>query len=152
MLSDLFSVRPLKKEDLKMVLTWRNSEKIHSVMLTDHKITWEEHCNWFEKVSRNVPCRNLIFEYRNNPIGYIGYTNYDDEGKKCSPGAYIGVDYNVPIDAGINLFYAAYSNAKHFSSSSAANEITESTLQYSLFFASFILTVTRSMSPTQNPP
>lgn len=106
MFLDTYNIRPLQKEDLKMVLEWRNSERIHSVMLTDHKITWEEHCQWFDKASKNKPCRNLIFEYCNKPIGYIGYTDYNDVEKTCSPGAYLGVvgDY-VPIDAAFVLFY-----------------------------------------------
>lgn len=38
-----YSVRPLEEKDLRLVLDWRNSERVHSKMLTDHKITWEEH-------------------------------------------------------------------------------------------------------------
>lgn len=100
------SIRPIEEKDLKMLLEWRNSERIHLVMLTDHKITWEEHVAWFERNKDNNPARNLIFEFKGRPVGYIGYTEYDEEKKICSPGAYLGRT-DVPIDVGYSLFRIA---------------------------------------------
>lgn len=87
-----------------MLLSWRNSERIRSVMLTDHKITWEEHYNWFKRNEHNDPPRNLIFEFKGMPIGYIGYTEYDEVNRSCSPGCYLGNIEKAPIDAGMTLF------------------------------------------------
>lgn len=101
-----YSVRPLEEKDLRLVLDWRNSERVHSKMLTDHKITWEEHFAWFQRSKDNPVKRNLVFCYQGRPIGYIGYTEYDDVNMTCSPGAYLG-ETDVPIDAGITLFYIA---------------------------------------------
>ena len=101
-----YSVRPLEEKDLRLVLDWRNSERVHSKMLTDHKITWEEHLAWFQRSKDNPVKRNLVFCYQDRPIGYIGYTEYDDVNMICSPGAYLG-ETDVPIDAGITLFYIA---------------------------------------------
>ncbi len=99
-----YSVRPLEEKDLRLVLDWRNSERVHSKMLTDHKITWEEHFAWFQRSKDNPVKRNLVFCYKGRPIGYIGYTEYDDVNMICSPGVYLG-DTDVPIDAGINIAY-----------------------------------------------
>ena len=104
LMSDDYSIRGIREEDLKMLLSWRNSERIRSVMLTDHEITWEEHYNWFKRNEHNEPPRNLIFEYKGPPIGYIGYTEYDIEQKTCSPGCYLGDIEMAPIDAGMILF------------------------------------------------
>lgn len=101
-----YSVRPLAEGDLRMVLEWRNSDRVHSKMLTDHRITWEEHSAWFARMQESPVRRNLVFEYRGRPIGYIGYTEYDEENKCCSPGAYLG-ETDVPIDAGLVLFVTA---------------------------------------------
>ena len=103
LISNDYSIRRIREEDLKMLLSWRNSERIRSVMLTDHEITWEEHYNWFKRNEHNEPSRNLIFEYKGTPIGYIGYTEYDDIGKTCSPGVYLGQLSKIPADAGIQL-------------------------------------------------
>lgn len=101
-----YSIRPLAEGDLRLVLDWRNSERVHSKMLTDHKIKWEEHKAWFERMKDNPVKRNLIFEYQGKPIGYIGYTEYDEENKSCSPGAYLGETDTAP-DASIVLFVTA---------------------------------------------
>ncbi|WP_019551937.1 UDP-4-amino-4,6-dideoxy-N-acetyl-beta-L-altrosamine N-acetyltransferase [Propionispira raffinosivorans] len=101
----VYSMRPLAKEDLKMVLEWRNSDRIHSLMLTDHRITWEEHQNWFQRIKQYNPIRNFVFEYKKESIGYIGYTDYDVNAKKCSPGAYLGKLNVSPIDTGLYLMY-----------------------------------------------
>lgn len=99
-----YSIRPIEEKDLPMLLDWRNSERVHSKMLTEHKITWEEHFAWFQRIKENPVKRNLIFELSGRPIGYIGYTEYDEENRSCSPGAYLG-EADVPIDAGLVLFY-----------------------------------------------
>lgn len=99
-----YSIRPIEEKDLAMVLNWRNSERVHSKMLTEHKITWEEHFAWYQRIKENSVKRNLIFEFAGRPIGYIGYTEYDEEKRSCSPGAYLG-EVDVPVDAGLVLFY-----------------------------------------------
>lgn len=104
LISDDYSIRGIREEDLKMLLSWRNSDRIRNVMLTDHEITWEEHYNWFKRNEHNNPPRNLIFEYQGTPIGYIGYTDYDEENKTCSPGCYLSDNIIIPIDAGMTLF------------------------------------------------
>ena len=100
-----YSIRPLEYSDLRMVLDWRNSERIHSVMLTEHRITWEEHLRWFQSASQISPRRQLIFMCSNIPIGYIGYNAFDNIDNSCSPGAYMGdINSGVPIDAAFYLF------------------------------------------------
>lgn len=99
-----YTIRPLEEKDLEMVLAWRNSERVHSKMLTDHKITWQEHFSWFQRTKENPVKRNLIFEYQGRPVGYIGYTEYDEEKMCCSPGVYLG-ETDVPAEAGIVLLH-----------------------------------------------
>lgn len=100
-----YSMRPIEYKDLKMILDWRNSERIHSVLLTDHKITWEEHSRWFEKIKNNPVKLNFVFEYQFRPIGYIGYTDFNPEAKTCSISLYIGDNHNISPLAGIIIYY-----------------------------------------------
>lgn len=100
-----YHLRPLRETDLHSVLEWRNSERVHSKMLTDHTITWEEHKCWFDRIKNNDPVRNLILEYQGKAVGYVGYTEYDAENDSCSPGAYMGDTENIPIEAGLYLFF-----------------------------------------------
>lgn len=102
-----YGLRHIEEKDLELLLKWRNSEQIHKQMLTDHIITWEEHCAWFRQIKEELLKRNFIFCFNNTPIGYVGYTEYDIENQTCSPGAYLGPNMEVPIDAGITLFYVS---------------------------------------------
>lgn len=102
-----YKMRQIEESDLAMILAWRNSDEIHSMMLTEHKISREEHWAWFHKMKKHAIATNFIFEYKNKPIGYIGYTSYDITRRKCSPGAYIGERRVASIDCGFYLMYLA---------------------------------------------
>lgn len=102
-----YSLRALEERDLRLILEWRNSNRVHEQMLTDHKITWEEHNNWFQRMKEQRIKRNFVFEYQGEPIGYIGYTEFDEEKHTCSPGAYMGENVNAPMEAALCLFYTS---------------------------------------------
>ena len=91
-----YHLRPIEECDLRLLLDWRNSPKVHDMMLTDHEITWDEHYAWFKRM-----------ETEGKPIGYIGYTEYDEDHRTCSPGAYLGGVSNLSPDAAICLFYVS---------------------------------------------
>ena len=100
-----YTMRSIEEKDLGMIFEWRNSPRIHSVMLTEHKITWEEHKQWFEGMKNNPLKRNFVFEYKGIPIGYVGYTDFNTDECTCSPGLYIGEQKNLPPEAGIIIYY-----------------------------------------------
>lgn len=104
-------MRPIEERDLCKILEWRNSDEIHSMMLTDHKITWEEHCRWFEKISQEPVKRHFVFEYQDRPVGYIGYNDFDEQTKTCTPGMYLGDRKAAPADAGLYLSYMSWKYA-----------------------------------------
>ena len=102
-----YHLRPMEERDLRLVLGWRNSPKVHDMMLTDHEITWDEHDTWFKRMDAQPIKRNFVFVYQGKPIGYIGYTEYDKDHHTCSPGAYLGNVSNLPPDAALCLFYVS---------------------------------------------
>ena len=100
-----YSLREITPLDLKMILEWRNSPRVHSMMLTDHKITWEEHLRWFAKIQRDPVKKHTLFYFKDTPIGYSAYNDFDGENKTCSPGGYVGEIDKSPKDAGIFSWY-----------------------------------------------
>lgn len=100
-----YTLRPIREEDLSLVLKWRNSDKIRLKMFQQHIIEWAEHKKWFERIKTKKIPMNFIFEYMNKPIGYAAVSDYDIENKSCSSGKYIGEDEGFPVDAGIVLGY-----------------------------------------------
>ncbi|MED2629632.1 UDP-4-amino-4,6-dideoxy-N-acetyl-beta-L-altrosamine N-acetyltransferase, partial [Bacillus thuringiensis] len=45
-----FQLEKLKKKDLELILKWRNTKEIRSVMYENHQITIDEHLKWYEKL------------------------------------------------------------------------------------------------------
>jgi UDP-4-amino-4,6-dideoxy-N-acetyl-beta-L-altrosamine N-acetyltransferase len=118
MLNNTFSLsriklRPLAKDDLTMVLNWRNSKSVRQFMLSDKLITIDEHLKWFDKVSNNKSCENLVVEYDNNPIGCIYIQDINPTDKTCTWGMYIG-ESNVNLGIGTLLEISAIDRMFYF--------------------------------------
>lgn len=79
-------LRPLREEDLKMLLQWRNSEHIRKYALQQQNITYDEHQQWFATLSK----RNdhfFIIEEKHIPVGLIWAKEFDTLG--CETGFYL---------------------------------------------------------------
>lgn len=100
---DDYAMRAIEEADLPKLLEWRNSPEIHSKMLTDHIITWEEHLAWFNRLKIQDPPLNFAFTYKGDIAGYLGCPKYDAANKVCDVGCYLGTDVNLPVDAGVCL-------------------------------------------------
>ena len=61
----------MRRADLRMVLDWRNSEKIRRLMLSDRIISLDEHENWYSNSINDHSCEYLIALYENKPIGAV---------------------------------------------------------------------------------
>ena len=95
LMCDRFGLRPVEEEDLGTVWNWRNSERIRSVSLTDHTITWEEHLAWHRRSKRDNSRRSMLFECAGKPTGVVNFTEIDPEAQSATWGFYIG-DPNAP--------------------------------------------------------
>jgi UDP-2,4-diacetamido-2,4,6-trideoxy-beta-L-altropyranose hydrolase/UDP-4-amino-4,6-dideoxy-N-acetyl-beta-L-altrosamine N-acetyltransferase len=73
------SIREMTHDDLLMVLEWRNSSKVKSYMNTQHKISFEEHCIWFDRVIKDNSRAVLIYESLNQPMGFVQFSNLESK-------------------------------------------------------------------------
>lgn len=85
------TLRVLTKQDLPMVLAWRNHPAVRQWMFTRHEITPEEHIKWFESASQNTSKHLLVFELNGTPQGCINLS-IDKLGKIADWGFYIAPD------------------------------------------------------------
>lgn len=96
-------VRLIKEQDLPLVLSWRNSERISRNMFSDHSITMEEHRRWFAGLN-NSSRVCLIFELNARPVGVVNASDIDKDDNKCSWGFYLG-ETDLPRGAGLLMGY-----------------------------------------------
>ena len=85
-----FQLKPIHSENLKIVLQWRNSQRVKSFMYTDHQITWDEHCKWFESLKTDPLRETFLYYHKNLPLGLVNFTNINKENARCYWGFYIG--------------------------------------------------------------
>jgi UDP-4-amino-4,6-dideoxy-N-acetyl-beta-L-altrosamine N-acetyltransferase len=101
------NIRPISEGDLALVLQWRNSERIRSLMFTDHVITMEEHLAWYKKVEQGQSNgKHLIFEYYGTPLGQVNITQIDQHNSRCYWGFFIG-ENDAPKGSGMAMGYMA---------------------------------------------
>lgn len=87
-----FSLRAMVMDDADLILSWRNSERIRSVMYNDHVIAFDEHRAWMERVLSSRRDDYRVFEYLQRPIGLTAATEMSWHDRRCSWGYYIGVE------------------------------------------------------------
>ncbi|THB71118.1 MAG: UDP-4-amino-4,6-dideoxy-N-acetyl-beta-L-altrosamine N-acetyltransferase [Gammaproteobacteria bacterium] len=94
----------MKAQDLEQVLDWRNHPSIRQFMLTQHKISFEEHCAWFEQASKDPTRHLLIFEWDNVPSGFTHF-NGASKGGTADWGFYMSS--SAPQGTGYEMGKAA---------------------------------------------
>ena len=105
-------LRPMRRADLRMVLDWRNSEKIRRLMLSDRIILLDEHENWYSNSINDHSCEYLIALYEDKPIGAVLISDIKSIDGTCTWGMYIeekkiglGIGVLMEISAIDRMFY-----------------------------------------------
>jgi UDP-4-amino-4,6-dideoxy-N-acetyl-beta-L-altrosamine N-acetyltransferase len=96
----------MTEEDLPLVLTWRNSERVRRHMVTRHAITWEEHTAWFLRVQSDPDQQQYIFELDGAPVGVVGIGGLAHLPGAVSWGFYVG-DQDAPKGTGSRMLAIA---------------------------------------------
>ncbi|HWU32885.1 MAG TPA: UDP-4-amino-4,6-dideoxy-N-acetyl-beta-L-altrosamine N-acetyltransferase [Marmoricola sp.] len=76
--------------DLPLVLQWRNLPAVRQNMYTTHEIQADEHAAWFARQSVDPRVRLLVFERDDQPLGFVGITEYEGPGGTATWAFYAG--------------------------------------------------------------
>ena len=99
-------LRAVEEEDLELLLTWRNSERIRANMYTSHEIARAEHRAWFERLARDQEAYAFVFEADGRPLGVVNLNHLDRRNSRCHWGFYLGAD-DAPRGSGTRMAYLA---------------------------------------------
>jgi UDP-4-amino-4,6-dideoxy-N-acetyl-beta-L-altrosamine N-acetyltransferase len=86
----MYRLRELEEKDLELLLQWRNREDVRKNMYTQHIISWEEHCSWFQNTKNDVTKKHLLFEKEGVPIAFVSFTEINNTHKTVCWGLYSG--------------------------------------------------------------
>jgi UDP-4-amino-4,6-dideoxy-N-acetyl-beta-L-altrosamine N-acetyltransferase len=84
------ALRPMTRDDLPLVMRWRNRPRIRDVMFARHEIGWDEHVAWFERVASSPASRQMIFEIAGRPVGVVGLDGIGGPDGVATWGFYLG--------------------------------------------------------------
>jgi len=73
-------VRPMAHTDLERVLAWRNHPDVRQYMYTQNEISLDEHLRWFERSLQDARKHLLIFEFNDQPLGFVNFSELDGGG------------------------------------------------------------------------
>lgn len=70
------AVRQVLREDLELVLAWRNNPRIYEHFQNqDSPLTWDDHVSWFE--SRPSERDDYVIRYEDRPVGVVSINSQD---------------------------------------------------------------------------
>ncbi|MFD2654516.1 UDP-4-amino-4,6-dideoxy-N-acetyl-beta-L-altrosamine N-acetyltransferase [Gracilibacillus thailandensis] len=102
-------LRKLGENDLEQVLAWRNSDHIKQYMYTDKEITWQEHVQWYEKVSTDPHHDVFIYVQHDQPLGLVQFFDKQKQHQRCYWGFYIG-ELDAPKGSGTKMASLAFTH------------------------------------------
>ncbi|MCG3089604.1 UDP-4-amino-4,6-dideoxy-N-acetyl-beta-L-altrosamine N-acetyltransferase [Sporosarcina cyprini] len=88
------TLRDIKEEDLKMILSWRNSKIIRESMINNEIISLQEHYNWFNKIKNNPTAITKLFVLDELPVGILNINDYDKKSNTCDWGFYLSPEHH----------------------------------------------------------
>lgn len=105
---DTCRVRPAHRDDLPMLLSWRNHPDVRLFMFSQHEIGFDEHAAWFARASQDTTRSLLVIEDQDQPLGYVQFANVTPGGI-ADWGFYVRPD--APRGSGRKLGRAALDHA-----------------------------------------
>ena len=71
-------LRKVDTNELEMMLAWRNAPNVRENMYTRHKISLEEHLEWWGRAKFRGDQQYFMYEYNGRPAGVVGFTDIDE--------------------------------------------------------------------------
>ena len=67
------SIRPVRNDDMRMIFEWRNTPFLVKLGSSGKKVTWQEHCKWFDKILTDSDTALFIIYSGKDPAGQIRF-------------------------------------------------------------------------------
>ena len=93
------NLRPITGADLEDLLRWRNHPKVRRAMVTQHRISREEHFSWWERYRKDKTRHWYIYEEKGKPQAVAYFFDFDAVEKSSWWGFYL-CDYSEQNAAG----------------------------------------------------
>ena len=103
--------RPIREEELEMVLNWRMLPEITKYMYTDPQLTMDIQKAWYQRIQSEKENRSFIIEVNGIPAGIMNVTDIDRKNQRCSWGYYVAVKEIRSLELAMLLEWNLYDYA-----------------------------------------
>lgn len=83
-MNTLGQLRPIRNDELGLMLSWRNAPAVRANMYTRHKISEEEHLAWWTRTCQRTDQAYFMYEQESHSLGIVGITAIDIVNSNCS--------------------------------------------------------------------
>lgn len=103
------TLRPIREDELQLMLNWRNAPTVRENMYTRHEISINEHRAWWEKTQSCDDQQYFMYEFSGTPLGIVGFNSIDRINQHSFWAFYSSPD--APRGTGIFMEYVALTHA-----------------------------------------
>jgi UDP-4-amino-4,6-dideoxy-N-acetyl-beta-L-altrosamine N-acetyltransferase len=92
-MQDFGLLRPIRDDELGLMLSWRNAPQVRANMYTRHEIGLQEHLAWWARMRERDDAHYLMFVSGQQSLGVVGFTGIDRTNRQAmwafyaAPGA-----------------------------------------------------------------
>lgn len=86
----MLTFREIEVDDAELLLDWRTSPRVTSMMLTDVEYNKDKQKNWIFRSRQRADFYHWIFQFDGKDIGYAGITLKNQVQKIADSGFYLG--------------------------------------------------------------
>ncbi|MBR1744202.1 MAG: UDP-4-amino-4,6-dideoxy-N-acetyl-beta-L-altrosamine N-acetyltransferase [Lachnospiraceae bacterium] len=103
--------RPVREDELELVMNWRMSPEITQYMYTDPVLTLEGQKKWLETTKTDPTSKTFMIEVNEIPAGIMSINDIDQRNKRCSSGYYVAVKEVRSLELAMLLEWTVYDYA-----------------------------------------
>lgn len=102
-------LRPIRPDELDLMLYWRNAPSVRANMYTRHEIGPAEHRAWWERAQACSDKTYFMYESEGNPLGIVAFTDVDRQNQNASWAFYSSPQ--APKGTGTKMEFLALEHA-----------------------------------------
>ncbi|MEA3641705.1 MAG: UDP-4-amino-4,6-dideoxy-N-acetyl-beta-L-altrosamine N-acetyltransferase [Lamprobacter sp.] len=104
------TLHPLTEADLELILPWRNTPAVRRAMVSQHEISLDEHCTWFQRLRQDPSRRWYLYQDDSGTAqGVVYFTDLDPAQGTAFWGFYARPE--APAGTGLQILFAALDTA-----------------------------------------
>lgn len=85
-----YHARPIRIDDLELIMAWRQDPAITKWMNTDPVLTLEGQKQWLSRIESDSTCKFWLIEVDDNPVGILDIFDLDKDAGIVHWGYYVG--------------------------------------------------------------